>query len=292
MTPMPRMTGREVVAAAAGLTLPAAVEPPLDAFAVRSFAPARLDGVPEGVLQLDYVGLGGREDWALVWKPGRESATWLVNLHGHGSHGDQLFTRPDIRRDWLPLFRSAGLGILAPNLRDNAWMCPEAAADLNALLAWVRRSLGATRFVLVGGSMGGSSVLTYCALHPQDVAAAVAVCPAADLASYYAWLRRRDGGIHAEIADAIRTAYRGDPAQRRATYNAHSAVRNAVRLTMPLFVGAGTRDEIIPVSQTRRLAGALAEEDSFAYVEAPDGDHEAPLGLLPAGFRWALQRLD
>ncbi len=288
----PHLTRREALAiGAAGLVAATSAGAEPDAFAVKSLTPARMDGVPDGVQRVDYTGAGGREDWALAWKPDGTSTTWLVNLHGHGSHGDQIFTRPDIRRDWLPLFRQAGLGILGCNLRDNAWMCPEAAADLHALLGWAREALGAKRFVLAGGSMGGSSVLPYAALHPEDVAAVVAVCPATDPASYYAWLRKRNAGIHAEIADAIRTAYRGEPAERRAVYEAHSAVRNAARLTMPVFVGAGTRDELIPVSQARRLAGAMAEAPNYAYVEIPDGDHEAPLGLMAQGFAWVMKRI-
>ena len=32
----------------------------------------------------------------------------MVHLHGHGSHGDQIFTRPDIRDLWLSLYRELG----------------------------------------------------------------------------------------------------------------------------------------------------------------------------------------
>ncbi|MHC4873967.1 MAG: hypothetical protein ACYTFY_19125, partial [Planctomycetota bacterium] len=49
----------------------------------------------ENTLRLDYKSkIDGAADWAFV-EPS-ESKTWMICLHGHGSHGDQLYTRQDI----------------------------------------------------------------------------------------------------------------------------------------------------------------------------------------------------
>ncbi len=247
---------------------------------------------PAGLERIEYTSMAGTvADWALAL-PSRTNTTWVVHIHGHGSTGDQLFTRPDIRDNWLPLYRKHGFGILSVNLRGNAWMSPAAAQDLHALLAFVREHYGAKRFLLAGGSMGGTSNLIYAALYPDDVAAVVALCPATDLASYYQWCRERDTApVLAEIANAMETAYGGTPAQHRGTYDAHSAVMRAHRLTMPVYVVHGDKDATIPVSQSRDLAKAVGTRPTFRYVDLPDGDHEAPLAHMPEALEWVLRRL-
>ena len=151
----------------------------------------RCEHGPDGLRRIDYRSdLDGTADWALL-RRARNGGTWIVNIHGHGSHGDQLFVREDIRRLWLPAFLDRGLGLLCPNLRGNAWMSPAAAHDLHALLGLVRSGYGAERFVLFGGSMGGTSNLVYAIRRPEDVAGVAALCAATDPAAYWRWCRTR-----------------------------------------------------------------------------------------------------
>ncbi|NOY82437.1 MAG: prolyl oligopeptidase family serine peptidase [Kiritimatiellaeota bacterium] len=231
-----------------------------------------------GTVRLEYRSrLDGRVDWSLAL-PGRGD-TWIVCLHGHGSHGDQLFTRIDLRADWVPAFRGRGLGILAPNLRDNAWMGPRAAHDLRHLLEYARTGFEARRFLFFSGSMGGTGSLIFAGLHPGLTHGVVALCPAADLSSYHRWCRSNQAKtpVLGEIADAIETAYRGTPAANPQVYRAHSALANAPRLQMPLVVVHGSGDRTIPVEQSRRLAERLARTSRFAYLEIPGGNHDSPL---------------
>lgn len=249
---------------------------------VQKITTAQIASAPDGLVRYDYEGdLDNHSDWALLCPPTRDDGLWLVMIHGHGSHGDQLYTRPDLQRVWLPHFLKLGLGILSPNLRDNAWMGPAAAHDLHDLLAFMRGECGARQFLFASGSMGGTSNLIYAVLHPQDVAGVVALCPATDLASYHAWCRERNNGVVKEIADAIERAYGGPPAAQPKTYEAHSAVKNAGSLTMPVYVAQGAADATIPVSQSRLLAAALADKKDFTYIEMPNGHHDSPLPLAP-----------
>lgn len=246
---------------------------------------------PDGIARLDYRSdVDGLSDWALLLPPTR-GKTCLVNLHGHGATGDQLYTRPDIRDGWLPAFRASGVGICTPNLRGVAWMGPAAASDLHALLSYLRAEHGVERFIVLGGSMGGTSTLIYSVLHPEDVAAAVALCPATDLSSYYAWCRKRNEGVIKDIADAIEASYGGTPAAKPEPYALHSALKRAAQLTMPVYVAHGTADPLIPVSQSRKLVAQMAEMPSFCYVEVPDGGHDAPLVFAPEGFQWVMKKL-
>jgi pimeloyl-ACP methyl ester carboxylesterase len=227
-----------------------------------------------GVERLTYP-IDGGEDWALAW-PGTHDA-WVVHLHGHGSTGDQIFTRADIREAWLAAYRRLGFGVLSANLRGNAWMCPAAAADLHRLLARVREAYGVEDFLFVSGSMGGTANLIYSMLHPEDVRAMVALCPATDIGAYARWCRLHPGGVIDEIYAAIVNAYGGTPEERLAVYAAHSAAAHAARLTMPLFVCHGDDDRLIPVEESRRLAAALAGVPTFTYLELPGGHHDSPL---------------
>ena len=262
----------------------------IDRVTVRPASDPRL---PPGVLRIAYLSpVDGRSDWALAWPPPDEPGdVWVVVIHGHGSHGDQLYTRADIRDHWLPAYRTHGLGVLTPNLRDNAWMGPAAASDLTALLEFVRHEFGARHFVFCSGSMGGTSNLAYAVLRPQDVAGVVARCPATDLASYYQWCRQRNVGVLREIADAIEAAYGGTPDALPELYATHSVLGNAGRLGMPVFVAHGVLDRTIPVSQSRRLVGVLAGKIDLTYVEVPDGGHDSPLRLSmsPSPLEWLLR---
>jgi pimeloyl-ACP methyl ester carboxylesterase len=260
-----------------------------------------MERVPEeryslpGVRRIDYQSrVDGHLDWALV-RPPDAGGIWLVCLHGHGSHGDQLYARRDIREFWLSRFLAHGLGVLTPNLRDNAWMGPAAVADLDALLELVRNEFGARQFVFASGSMGGTGNLIYAAVRPQNVAGVLARGAACDLASYHAWCveRRDERPILGEIADAIVDSYGGTPADVPEIYERHSALSRSERLSMPLFLAHGAADATTPVGQMRRLVGRLPSHPALTYVEIPDGNHDSPLHLetVPSPLAWLLEKL-
>jgi pimeloyl-ACP methyl ester carboxylesterase len=239
--------------------------------------PLPLAGLPAQVQRLRYRSpVDGAADWALLL-PGRVPGAWVLQTHGHGSAGDQVFTRPDIRDAWLAHYVRRGLGVLSPNLRGDAWMCPAAAADLHALLAWLRREHGATDVYFVSGSMGGTSNLIYAVLHPQDVAAVAALCPATRLAEYRSWCRLQALPIVAEIGAAIDRAYGGPPEAAPVAYAAHDVLARADHLTMPVLLAHGSADALIPVEQSRALAARLRGRGTFLFREIPEGDHDAPL---------------
>ncbi|MEK6796978.1 MAG: alpha/beta fold hydrolase [Spirochaetota bacterium] len=238
-------------------------------------APVSGDVFPPGLRRVTYTNEhDGSHDWALAL-PG-DSSTWAVNLHGHGSHGDQLYTRQDIRDRWLPEFISAGVGILTPNLRGNAWMNDAAVSDLHALIGHIRDACGGERFVFFGGSMGGAGNLIYAIRHPEDVHGVIALGAVSDIASFWQWAKNHHGTPSA-IAKAIADAYGGTPDERPSAYEAHSVIRHHERLSMPVFLAHGAVDAVMPVSQARQLAEVKYGDARFMYHELPIGDHDAPL---------------
>jgi pimeloyl-ACP methyl ester carboxylesterase len=263
---------------------------PKNGIEILSQTPVTASEFPRGVIRLAFrSNIDGAEDWALLWPPER-GGHWCVVIHGYGSHGDQIFVREDIRRDWLQRFRDRGMGILAPNHRNNGWMGPRAAADLHALLGFVRREFGGKRFTFISGSMGGSCNLIYAVLYPRDVAAVVALCPVTDLGPFYSW---RDANVPpASVAGSladIRAQYDGSPAERPDIYRRHSPLKNAARLTMPLYLCHGDADAIVPVEESRALA-AVCKNPRFRYRELPGGHHDSPLApdIMDEALDWVL----
>ncbi len=248
-----------------------------------------------GVRRMEYRSVvDGNRDWCLIERPPAGARRWVIMLHGHGSHADQLYTRADIRDSWLPVLRGLGVGIVAPNLRDNAWMGPAATADLHALLQSLREEFDIEQFLLLGGSMGGSGALIYAVRHPRDISGVVAMCPATDVGNYHRWCRDQTTGpaVLQQIADAIEASYGGNPQQVPSTYAQASVLQNAASLSMPVAIAHGCDDSIIPITHSRALLRNLPAATSRLYEEIPCGDHDAPLPWAPEMLRWVMARLD
>ena len=257
---------------------------------VLSIAPCNRAPIPEDVLRLEYASShDGCQDWALV-RPAGNLDLWVVVVHGHGSHGDQLYTREDVRRVRVPEYERRQLSVLTPNLRDNAWMSPAAAHDLHDMLQFVRTEWKAKQFIFFSGSMGGASNLIYAALHPTDVAAAVALGAASDMAAYHHWCRERNQGVHRDIADAIEASYRGTPAEQPSVYREHSPIHHVERLRMPIFLAHGECDATMPVTQSRDFAERMTNSTNFRYDEIASGGHDAPLAKMEA-LDWVMERI-
>lgn len=229
------------------------------------------DFFPEGLKRLDYrSSVDGLEDYAYIL-PGNNAGFWIVVLHGHGARGDQLYTRKDVRENWLEPLRATGGGIITPNLRGNAWMNPAAAFDMHDLINYLRKEYGLKKTLFCSGSMGGTGNLIYSILHPEDVDAVIARGAATDLKSYLKWCLTQEKPIVQEIAKAISSAYKEDDLEK------HSTLLNAEKLDMPIYFIHGGADEIIPVEQARMLAERLRSKTGFFYKEIPNGNHDSPL---------------
>ena len=217
-----------------------------------------------------------RCDWALGWRHPEPCGAGVVVLHGHGSGGDQICTWPQLE-PWREALRKNGCGFLSPNLRDNAWMCPEAVTDLADLIVFCKAHFGWRKIVICSGSMGASGGLIFSAVHPELIDGVIALGAATDLASYADWCEKQSLDVCRRIASAIRTSYGNDAGIMRR----HSVCANASRLSMPIMLRHGTDDRTIPVSQARRLAGALAEKPDFFYGEIYRGNHDSPCLFMP-----------
>ncbi len=248
------------------------------------------NGYPPDMYRLEYESpVDGVKDAALIHPPTNGKRDWMVVIHGHGSHETQLCMRQDVRRVQLTAYLELGVGIITPNLRNNAWMGPSAVLDTDALLDFLRSRYGAERFYFESGSMGATSNIIYACLRPQNVSGVVARGAITDLAAYIPFCRKEHTKvpvgdwrqqIFKEIADCIEEAYGGTPEERTEIYRAHSPLFHPEALAdIPIFLAHGTQDELMPVAQSRRFAAAMADNPNFTYVEVPGGNHDAPLSI-------------
>ena len=239
-------------------------------------------GFPKGCVRLEYASfVDGSSDYAMMVPPESQGQdTWVVTIHGHGAEGNQVFVRSDVKKHWLPEFLRHGFGILSPTLRGNAWMGPEAVADLDSLLNYLRNEFGARRFVFYGGSMGGTSSMAYAALRPCNVDALAVLGGTCDMIAYYHSCRAgmKDLPLLGEIADAIEKGYGGTPEEQPLLYRTHSPIFSVDTLKeIPFYLGHGETDVLMPVEQSRRMAAAMAEAPRFIYHEIQGKGHDAPL---------------
>lgn len=190
------------------------------------------------------------EHYVLVYPEGFQADQphdLLVVLHGHGSDRWQYVKDP---RDECRVARDAAAAhrmlFVSPDYRARtSWMGPKAEADLVQILDELAARFKIGKVVLCGGSMGGSSALTFAALHPDKVAGVVSMNGTANHLEYD------------QFQDAIQASFGGTKARIPEEYKKRSAEYWPERLTMPLGITAGGRDQLVPAASVVRLAGVL-----------------------------------
>ena len=227
----------------------------------------------------------GASDWYMLCDAGR-GTDCLVYLHGHGSHGDQLFTRADIKTR-LPIIAGLGLSVIAPDLRGNSWMNPTVVDDLADILATCREKYGFNRFVFVAGSMGGTGAMIFAVRHPELVDAVGVMGGATKLTRYCEFLRRRGKlPIHREILEAIEAHYDEN------AYALHDVSAQAEKLTMPLYYAHGTADGIMPKTEMFDLRDKLDGRPGKIFRAIPHGGHDSPIPLFGEILEYLLEQLN
>jgi pimeloyl-ACP methyl ester carboxylesterase len=173
----------------------------------------------------------------------------LVALHGHGSDRWQYVRDP---RDECRAARDAAakhaMIFVSPDYRAaTSWMGPKAEADVVQIIGELRKRHRVGQVFLVGGSMGGSAVLTFAALHPDLVAGVSSQNGTANFLEY------------PNFQDAIAASFGGTKAQVPEEYRKRSAELWPEKLTMPIAFTAGGKDTAVPPQSVLRLAAALQQ---------------------------------
>lgn len=231
--------------------------------------------------QKEYISsVDGKKDVYFVREAGK-GKDCIVFLHGHGGHGDQIFTHSKLEtvRNFLA---EKTVNIISPELRGNAWMNPAAVSDLAEILLREKENLQFRKCIFASASMGGTGALIFGMCHPEMLDALIVLGGVSDLRRYREWCAAGDLAIHREIAAAITAGYTEDD------LTLHSVWAHPERLTMPLRFYHSVADRVMPVSEMRYLREKMKDSADAGFVEvpalevAPDwwSDHDAPVAYF------------
>jgi dipeptidyl aminopeptidase/acylaminoacyl peptidase len=190
----------------------------------------------------------------------------LIALHGHGSDRWQ--------------FSSGGAGtgkaardaacerdmiLVLPDYRaKTSWMGPKAEADVCQIIKEVKTRFEIDKTFISGGSMGGSSCLTFTALHPDLVAGVVSINGTANHLEYE------------RFQDAISASFGGPKQKIPLEYKNRSAEYWPERFTMPVGITASGKDTIVPPHSVMRLANALEKiGGTVLLIYREEGGHSS-----------------
>lgn len=174
----------------------------------------------------------------------------LIALHGHGADRWQFVreSRGECRgvRDVAARHQMI---LVSPDYRARtSWMGPQAEADVLQILDELKQRYQVGRIFVAGGSMGGTSALIFASLHPEQIAGVVSLNGTANMLEYE------------RFQDAIAASYGGTKQEKPEVYRQRSSELWPERLTMPIAVTTGGRDDVVPPDSVLRLVRRLKED--------------------------------
>lgn len=193
---------------------------------------------------------GSTQHYVLMKPPAfsaEEKCDLLIAFHGHGSDRWQYAKNP---RDECRVARDValkhGMLFVSPDYRaKTSWMGPKAEADVLQIIGELKKEYRIGRVFLCGGSMGGTSCLSFAAMHPELVTGVASMNGTANLLQYD------------NFQPAIQESYGGTKAEIPEEYKMRSAEYWPERLTMPIGFTLGGQDRSVPPDSVRRLAAVL-----------------------------------
>ena len=185
----------------------------------------------------------------------------VINIHG----GPESQAQPVFSAMTQYLVKELGIAVLVPNVRgssgygkdylqlDNAIRREDSVRDIGALLDWIetRPELDAGRVGVQGGSYGGYMVLASMIHYDDRLKAGIDVVGISDFRTFLANTEdyRRD----------LRRAEYGD--ERDPDVGAYldsiAPLRNASKISKPLFVAQGRNDPRVPYTEAEQIVKAV-----------------------------------
>lgn len=206
----------------------------------------------------------------------------VIALHGHGSDRWQFVN--DNRGECKGSRDAAAehqMIFVSPDYRaKTSWMGPAAEADMLQVLDDLHGRYRIRDVIVSGGSMGGTSALTFAALHPECVDGVVSLNGTANLVEYPNFL------------EAIAESYGGSKVDKPEVYRQRSAEFFSDRLTMPVATTTGGKDTLVPPDSVLRLMDALKKQGSPAMsLHRPEGGHDTNYEDTQSAFRFVIETL-
>lgn len=188
----------------------------------------------------------------------------LIALHGHGSDRRQFAeNKRDECRAARDTAKKHGLIFISPDYRaTTSWMGPAAEADVVQIIEDLKKQFSVRHVIISGASMGGTSCLTFAALHPKLVDGVVSMNGTANHVEYQ------------NFQDAIAASFGGTKQQVPEEYKKRSAELHVEKLTMPIACTTGGLDKSVPSDSVLRMMEALKKQGrSVLLLHRPTGGH-------------------
>jgi dipeptidyl aminopeptidase/acylaminoacyl peptidase len=171
----------------------------------------------------------------------------LIVLHGHGSDRWQGVS------DSVHEFRAGrdvaaahDMLVVSPDYRARtSWMGGLAEADLIQIIDELKSKFRIGKVIVSGASMGGSSALSFAAMHPEMVDGVVSMNGTANHFDYE------------NFQDSINQSFGGAKSDIPAEYKKRSAEYWPERFTMPIGITASGNDTTVPPDSVMRLASVV-----------------------------------
>lgn len=222
---------------------------------------------------------GPRRIPAFIYKPqGPGPYPVIVAIHG----GPEGQSRPVFNSTYQFWARELGAAVILPNVRgssgsgktylelDNGVKREDAVKDIGALLDWIatQPDLDAKRIMVYGGSYGGYMVLASMVHFNDRLAGGIDIVGISNFntflenTAYYRQDLRRE-----EYGDEQ------DPAMR-AFFERISPLRQAYKITKPIFIIQGLNDPRVPYTESEQILAAVKKNGGVAwYMAAKDEGH-------------------
>ncbi len=161
-------------------------------------------------------------------------------------------------------------------------MGPAAEADLVQIIQEQKTRHSLSKTYLCGGSMGGTSVLIFTALHPELVDGVVSMNGTANMIEL------------AGFQDTIAASYGGTKRERPAEYQKRSPELMATKFgAIPIAFTAGGKDAVVPPQSVLRLSKELEKQNPgrVLMLYREEGGHTTSYEDAMAALNFVIKRL-
>lgn len=227
----------------------------------------------------DYPNADGMDIPAFIYRPkGEGPHPVIISIHG----GPEGQSRPGFASSYQYWANELGIAVVVPNVRgstgygktyvslDNGLNRKKSVEDIGALLGWIEQQpdLNSDKVIVYGGSYGGYMVLASMIDYADRLAGGIDIVGISDFKTflentegYRADLRRAEYG---DERDPVIAAF----------FDEISPLKNASKITKPLFVIQGYNDPRVPYTEAEQILEAVKANGVKAwFMMAMDEGH-------------------
>jgi dipeptidyl aminopeptidase/acylaminoacyl peptidase len=205
----------------------------------------------------------------------RDRWGWDRDVQVFAAHGYAVF-QPQFRGStgFGKKFQEAGYGQWGQAMQD----------DITAGVHWLvdRKIADPARVCIIGASYGGYAALWGLEKTPELYKCGVSTSGVSDLESF---LREESDASKDAVAREITNRRIGDPSLMKVAFDSVSPLKHADRITAPLLVAHGAKDERVPISHGKRMVEAMkAQHKDVEWLEFPEEGHS--LSFIDDQKKW------